>query len=236
MRTVTKAGAPHRESYHHGDLRNALVEAAERLVARHGPEGFSLREAARDVGVSPAAAYRHFADKTALLTALAVEGHARLAGAMERARARAPAAGTPAARAVAAFVAIGDAYVEFAVKHPSHFRVMFGPALSPECFSAQAEDTGADPYQNPLRHAGRAGGRQGRQARAARRGGAGGLVGGARAGLAGGGRGLAAGRGPAPGGVPPGGPEPPGGAGLRPRPAPQGRAAARARPAAARGG
>ena len=75
---------PEREGYHHGDLRNALLEAAVRLVAQKGPEGFSLREAAREVGVSPAAAYRHFADKLALLTALAADAHGRDAGLRER--------------------------------------------------------------------------------------------------------------------------------------------------------
>ena len=54
--------APRKSGYHHGDLRNALVAAALKLVARHGVEGFSLRKAARAVGVSPAAAYRHFED------------------------------------------------------------------------------------------------------------------------------------------------------------------------------
>jgi len=116
-----------RTTYHHGDLRNALLEEAVRLVARRGVEGFSLREAARALGVSPTAAYRHFADKGSLLGAVASEGFARLATAMERAMARVEApAGSPA-HAVATLGAVGEAYVEFALRHPSHFRVMFGP-------------------------------------------------------------------------------------------------------------
>jgi AcrR family transcriptional regulator len=123
----TRAHAPPRGRYHHGDLRNALLQAALRLVSRHGVEGFSLRESARAVGVSPAAAYRHFEDKTALLAALAVDGLARMAQAMEAAIDRVPdEPGTPA-RAVAELAAIGTAYVEFAVANPSQFRVMFGP-------------------------------------------------------------------------------------------------------------
>jgi AcrR family transcriptional regulator len=119
--------ASRKGGYHHGDLRNALVTAALKLVARHGVEGFSLREAARAVGVSAAAAYRHFEDRSALLKALAHEGLARLALRMEDAVASAPGAPGSAIRAAAELAEIGAAYVEFAVTHPAHFRVMFGP-------------------------------------------------------------------------------------------------------------
>lgn len=119
--------ATRKGGYHHGDLRNALVGAGLKLVAKHGVEGFSLREAARAVGVSPAAAYRHFEDRSALLKALAHEGLARLALEMEEAVASAPGASGSRARATAELSGIGAAYVEFAVAHPSHFRVMFGP-------------------------------------------------------------------------------------------------------------
>jgi len=121
------SGAPSRARYHHGDLRNALLEASLALVAEQGVEAFSLREAARAVGVSPAAAYRHFEDKDALLAALAADAFGRLALGMERAISRAPGEPGSRAHAAAAFAAVGQAYVEFAVQHPSHFRVMFGP-------------------------------------------------------------------------------------------------------------
>jgi AcrR family transcriptional regulator len=121
-RAATRKGG-----YHHGDLRNALVAAALKLVAKQGAEGFSLREAARAVGVSPAAAYRHFEDRSALLKALAHEGLARLALEMEEAVANAPGAPGSRARAAAELAAIGAVYVEFAVAHAPHFRVMFGP-------------------------------------------------------------------------------------------------------------
>lgn len=128
MQIMRSAGPTHpRASYHHGDLRNALLEASLALVAKKGVEAFSLREAARAVGVSPAAAYRHFADKDALLSALAEVGTARLAQGMERAIARAPGRPGSPEHAAAVFGAVGLAYVEFAVQHPAHFRVMFGP-------------------------------------------------------------------------------------------------------------
>jgi AcrR family transcriptional regulator len=145
MKLMKSSSAPRKDHYHHGDLRNALVETALRLVAERGPEGFSLREAARAVGVSPGAAYRHFADKAALLGALSADGHARLAAAMEHALAHLPEEPGSAAHAVASFLAIGAAYVEFAVAHPSHFRVMFGPCKPGEddlaCLAAQGRDT-----------------------------------------------------------------------------------------------
>jgi AcrR family transcriptional regulator len=145
-----RSSAPKRARYHHGDLRNALLAASLKLVARKGIEGFSLREAARAVGVSAAAAYRHFEDKSDVIGALALEGMSRLAVKMEEAIAGAPGApGTPA-RAAAELSAIGWAYVEFAVANPSHFRVMFGPW----CEHPQAWDLpqdlfphGRDPFQ-----------------------------------------------------------------------------------------
>jgi AcrR family transcriptional regulator len=79
------------------------------------------------VGVSPAAAYRHFEDKDALLVALALDGFAKLALGMERAISRARGEPGSKAHAVASMNAVGLSYVEFAVQHPAHFRVMFGP-------------------------------------------------------------------------------------------------------------
>jgi AcrR family transcriptional regulator len=146
----TDADAPSRDRYHHGDLRHALLEAALDLVNSQGVEAFSLREAAREVGVSPAAAYRHFADKAALLQALALDGMGRLALAMEKAIERAPGApGTPA-RAAAELGAVGEAYVEFAVRHPAHFRVMFGafcPHAELDDVPSGAAPRGRDPFQ-----------------------------------------------------------------------------------------
>ena len=120
------APRPPRTAYHHGDLPRALVKAALDLISKEGADGFTLREAARVVGVTHGAAYRHFADKTALLAALAEEGFRELVAAMEAAR-RSTSQG--AAHVRARLHAIGTAYVRFALDHPSHFRVMYGPRL-----------------------------------------------------------------------------------------------------------
>jgi AcrR family transcriptional regulator len=111
---------PKRRAYHHGNLRTALVDAAVRLVEREGADGLTLRAAARRAGVSQAAPYRHFADKEALLAAVAEEGFRALTAAMRRAMARADL--TPLER----FRQTGSAYVGFARTHPAHYRVMFG--------------------------------------------------------------------------------------------------------------
>ncbi|HET8576665.1 MAG TPA: helix-turn-helix domain-containing protein, partial [Methylomirabilota bacterium] len=97
-----------RGRYHHGDLPRALVAAAVSLVEREGVDALTLRGAARKAGVSQAAPYRHFADKQALLAAVAEEGFKALSEAMRRASA--PHEGDPLGR----FRALGEAYVEFA--------------------------------------------------------------------------------------------------------------------------
>lgn len=110
-----RAAAP----YHHGDLRAALLRAAEEELAARGTEDFSLRGVARRVGVSHAAPAHHFADAGALLTALAAEGFRRFL-ATQRARQ----AGAPA-DAHAQLLAAGLGYVDFAAAHPALFRLMF---------------------------------------------------------------------------------------------------------------
>ncbi len=140
------ARSPARDRYHHGDLRNALLETALTLVAERGPEGFSLREAAREIGVSPAAAYRHFSDKTALLAALAADGHGRLAEAMEHAISRVAATPDTKARAVRTLAEALAVYLDFAVRHPSHFRVMFGPCAGIEDFAPACGPSGRGPF------------------------------------------------------------------------------------------
>lgn len=105
--------------YHHGDLARALREHALALLDEVGPEDLTLREVARRAGVSHAAPYRHYPDKRALLTALAVEGLGLLAAAIEAALA----AAGPDMRA--RFLAAGYAYVRFSIDHPSHFKANF---------------------------------------------------------------------------------------------------------------
>jgi AcrR family transcriptional regulator len=113
---------PTRPTYHHGDLRNSLIRAALALVAERGVEGSSLREAARTVGVSASACYRHFADREELLAAVAHEGLDTLA---EEMRVAATAHEGPGAHnAVNRFWDYSAAYLHFALAHPAHFRVM----------------------------------------------------------------------------------------------------------------
>ena len=114
-----------REAYHHGDLRNPLISSAVRLIEQGGEAAFSLREAARDVGVSANAAYRHFDDKSALLTAAAAGRLEQLANRMLKAMDRAAESERKEKPAIARFKAVGRAYVEFAMAHPELFRLMF---------------------------------------------------------------------------------------------------------------
>jgi AcrR family transcriptional regulator len=107
---------------HHGDLRNALERAALELVAEKGPHGFSLNEASRRAGVSVAAPYKHFADREALLAALAEAGYRAQ---RDRFAAAVAAAGEPAEQ-LAAFAA---AYVRFAAAQPALFDVTFYAGL-----------------------------------------------------------------------------------------------------------
>ena len=108
-----------RKTYHHGSLREALLTAAGKQVSKKGHDELSLREIARVVGVSPNAAYRHFADKEALFAALAAEGFARLATAQGKAVATHK-------DSMQRHRAAGRAYVRFARDNPALFRLMFG--------------------------------------------------------------------------------------------------------------
>lgn len=120
-------------TYHHGDLRLVLVAAARDLVREFGPAGVSLREAARRAGVSAMAPYRHFADKDALLAAVAAGGFEAFASELVAATALgATALGATAsgADARAGLIAQGVAYVRFAMREPALFRLMFGPVIT----------------------------------------------------------------------------------------------------------
>jgi AcrR family transcriptional regulator len=106
------------KSYHHGNLREALLESAIRLIAEVGPAAFTLREVARRAGVSHNAPYRHFHDKDDLLAAVATEGFNELTAAMTTAAA-------PVANPRDRLRQAGLAYVAFALRRPEHFTVMF---------------------------------------------------------------------------------------------------------------
>ena len=104
-----------RPTYHHGDLRAAILTEAARLVDERGADRVSLRELAREAGVSHAAPAHHFTDRRGLFTALAAQGFELLAVALAEARPR--------------FLDAALAYVRFALEHPGHYRVMFDKSL-----------------------------------------------------------------------------------------------------------
>jgi AcrR family transcriptional regulator len=114
----TSRRKPRNATYHHADLRPALLAAARRLLERGGPAALSLREVARRAGVSHNAPYRHFADRAALLAAVAAEGFDALSARMHDAAAN--------AATERRLSAIGAAYVRFALDAPNLFRLMFG--------------------------------------------------------------------------------------------------------------
>lgn len=111
-----------KSGYHHGDLRAALIQAGLDLLADRDVEGLSLREVARAVGVSAPSVYRHFPDKQALMTALALEGLAKLSAAQHDAVAQTQ-------ERTDAFAAAGRAYVRFALAHPALFRLIFASSV-----------------------------------------------------------------------------------------------------------
>jgi len=113
-----------RETYHHGDLARALLAAARRLVEREGPAGASLRAVAREAGVTPAAPYHHYADRDALLVAVAARGFDELAETMSRSAQR-----QQRRVSLVRLQAAGVAYVRFAVRNPELFRLMFSRLL-----------------------------------------------------------------------------------------------------------
>ncbi|RLB49682.1 MAG: TetR family transcriptional regulator [Deltaproteobacteria bacterium] len=108
-----------KKAYHHGELRESLLEAAEALLEKDGPAGLSLRKVGRQLGVTPGAPYRHFEDKDALLAALATEGFQKLRAVMLADQEGAPDGKERLRRA-------GVGYLQFASAHPELFRLMFG--------------------------------------------------------------------------------------------------------------
>lgn len=112
-----------RNTYHHGNLRQALVDQAVQTIRAHGVEAVTLRDVGGQLRVSRTALYRHFADKQALLAAVATEGFRTFRIALSR-------AWEGAGRGRAGFLAQGRAYIRFALENPSHYRVMFGGEVS----------------------------------------------------------------------------------------------------------
>lgn len=121
-----KAETPAKDAYHHGSLRETLIDAGMQMTRANGPADLGLRAASRLAGVSHNAAYRHFADHDALLAAVSERCMEQLAGHM-RARLAEVRAEDPVEAAWAGLNAIGTAYVEFAVSETGWFRAAFIP-------------------------------------------------------------------------------------------------------------
>ena len=126
-----------KRGYHHGNLRQALVEAALKLIEARGPTGFNLSEAAKQAGVTPAAVYRHFEGREDLIAEAALQGYQVFADLMQHAFD----GGQPSA--LSAFEATGRAYLAFARRYPGHYIAMFESGISvnrtPELAAASAK-------------------------------------------------------------------------------------------------
>ena len=113
-----------KRGYHHGNLRQALVDACLALIEEKGPTGFTLSEAAREAGVTPAAVYRHFEGRDDLIAEAALQGYEIFGDLMDYAYNK----GQPSA--LAAFESVGRAYLAFARRHPGHYVAMFESGIS----------------------------------------------------------------------------------------------------------
>jgi AcrR family transcriptional regulator len=149
-----KPGRKRTGPYHHGDLSRALLEEALRTIQADGVEALTLRAVGQRLGVSRTALYRHFADKPSLLAAVGREGFRMLELALRAARDR-------HGRGRPGFEAMGAAYVQFAVAHPAHYRVMFGRFVESCAKDAAFVDQATSAFQVlvdslvELQHAGR---------------------------------------------------------------------------------
>ena len=131
-------------SYHHGNLKKALLEASLAIIRKAGHEAFTLREVARRAGVSHNAPYRHFRDKEELLAALAAEGFDHLTAAMTK-------AAETGTTAKDRFQLIGRGYVQFALRYPQHFAVMFDVPMKPGRYP-ETQKAGEQAFGVLLRH------------------------------------------------------------------------------------
>ncbi|GGL80182.1 TetR/AcrR family transcriptional regulator [Wenxinia marina] len=122
-----------KQGYHHGNLRQALVDASLRLIEEKGPTGFTLSEAAREAGVTPAAVYRHFEGREDLIAEAALQGYEIFADLLDYAYDD----GKPSA--LAAFERTGRAYLAFARKYPGHYVAMFESGISIQRTAALAK-------------------------------------------------------------------------------------------------
>jgi len=140
MARSTRAARKPDRPYHHGNLRRGLLDEALATIRTHGIDGLTLREIGARLGVSRTALYRHFADKRALLAAVATEGFRML-------REQLATAWEQGGRSPAAFEAMGVAYVRFAAANPAHYRVMFGGFVDPNACDPELATEAAGAFQ-----------------------------------------------------------------------------------------
>lgn len=140
MSLTKRAARKTRRPYHHGDLRRALLDGALATIRAQGVDGVTLRELGARLGVSRTALYRHFADKRALLAAVATEGFRTL-------RLQLVTAWEEGGREEAAFQMMGVGYVRFAIANPAHYRVMFGGFVDPRAQDEELAAEGAAAFQ-----------------------------------------------------------------------------------------
>ncbi|MFE8015821.1 TetR/AcrR family transcriptional regulator [Streptomyces antibioticus] len=129
---------PQNSAYHHGDLRAACLRAARELLEEDGSAGLSLRAVARRAGVSATAPYRHYADREALVSAVAAQGYRELAEDLATAH--------PAPSSPDDLGAVAVAYVRFALDHPALFRAMFAEPCDPTSEERVAATTAISQY------------------------------------------------------------------------------------------
>ena len=115
-----------KQNYHHGDLRTALINATVEMINQYGVESITMRKLSEWVGVSRTAAYRHFSDKTDLLTATAIEGFKQFTLALQVGRL------DTSIDEINQFRMMGQAYIRFAMENPAYYRLMFGDTVIQE--------------------------------------------------------------------------------------------------------
>jgi AcrR family transcriptional regulator len=140
MPRAGRKGWTRRRTYHHGNLRRSLLDEALVTIRDEGVGAVTLREIGARLGVSRTALYRHFADKRALLAAVATEGFRMLREQLREA--------WEMGRDPAAFDAMGNAYVRFAVDNPAHYRVMFGGYLETKAEGSELSQEAAGAFQS----------------------------------------------------------------------------------------
>jgi AcrR family transcriptional regulator len=136
---AAKTSRKPRDQYHHGDLRRALLQAAVRTIQKQGVAALTLRAVGEDLGVSRTALYRHFSNKAALLAAVALEGFRMFRHELWN-------AWQNAGKGHPGLMAMGAAYVRFALAHPSHYRVMFASGFTNESGDPDVEAEGTSAF------------------------------------------------------------------------------------------